>query len=77
MSKPQARFELGQKVRVLVGPKNTTPHEGTIRDVAWHHKDRRYNHYLLEGGKKVSSGTSKKTWCRSNRRSGSNGAQAT
>ena len=45
---------MGQRVRVIVNERNKTAHRGTIREVIWHFKDRRYNYYLVENGKKVS-----------------------
>jgi hypothetical protein len=54
MDKPPPTFRLGQHVRVLLNDRNSTPHEGTVRHIIWHHKDARYNYYLQEGGKKVS-----------------------
>lgn len=51
---PKPRFAVGQPVRVVVNERNKTAHRGTIREVIWHFKDRRYNYYLVENGKKVS-----------------------
>jgi hypothetical protein len=54
METPAPAFRLRQKVRVRLNQRNRTPHEGTIRAIVWHHKDRRYNYYLQEGSRKVS-----------------------
>lgn len=51
-AKPE--FELGQRVRVVVGERNRTPLAGTVHGVIWHHKDACYNYYLEVGGRKVS-----------------------
>ena len=51
---PESAFQLGQRVCVVLNERNHTPHTGTIRTVIWHHKDRRYNYYLAENGKKVA-----------------------
>ena len=51
---PTPKFAIGQRVRVRLGDRNRTAHEGTIRDIIWHFKDERHNYYLEEGGKKVS-----------------------
>ena len=51
---PEAKFAVGQKVRVILGKRNRTFHEGTIRQIIWHFKEQRHNYYLEEGGKKVS-----------------------
>lgn len=51
---PKPEFQIGDSVKVIVSDRNQTPHTGTIRDVIWHHKDQRYNFYLIECGKKVS-----------------------
>jgi len=51
---PPPRFALGQRVRVILGERNQTAHEGTLRNVVWHFKDERHNYYLEEGGKKIS-----------------------
>lgn len=54
MTPPAARFQLGQHVRVVLNARNQTPHEGTVRQVVWHHEDGCFNYYLLENGKQVS-----------------------
>jgi hypothetical protein len=54
MEKPEPAFQIKQRVRVILNERNRTPHEGTVREVVWHHKDQRYNYYLEEAGKKVS-----------------------
>jgi hypothetical protein len=54
MEKSEPMFHIGQRVRVILNDRNRTPHEGTVREIVWHHKDRRYNYYLEEAGKKVS-----------------------
>ena len=51
---PEPEFRVGQCVRVVLNDRNRTPHTGTVRQVVWHHRDRRYNYYLQEAGKKVS-----------------------
>ena len=51
---PAPKFTIGQKVRVRLGDRNQTAHEGTIRDVIWHFKDQRHNYYIEEGRKKIS-----------------------
>jgi hypothetical protein len=52
--RPPPAYSLGQRVRVILNARNRTPREGTVREIVWHFKDRRYNYYLEEGGKKVS-----------------------
>ena len=54
MDRPAPKFKIGRRVRVVLNERNRTPHEGTIREIIWHHKDAKYNYYLQEGGKKVS-----------------------
>lgn len=54
MDLPKPVFSVGQRVRVIVNDRNRTPHDGSVRQVVWHHKDQRYNYYLEEAGKKVS-----------------------
>jgi hypothetical protein len=54
MEKAEPAFQIEQRVRVILNERNRTPHEGTVREIVWHHKDRRYNYYLEEAGKKVS-----------------------
>lgn len=54
MEKSEPTFHIGQRVRVVLNDRNRTPHEGTVRQIVWHYKDRRYNYYLEEAGKKVS-----------------------
>ena len=51
-AKPE--FELGQRVKVVVGERNRTARAGTVHDVIWHHKDACYNYYLEVEGRKVS-----------------------
>jgi hypothetical protein len=51
---PEAKFVVGQRVRVILGERNRTPHEGTVREIIWHFKEQRHNYYIEEGGKKVS-----------------------
>ncbi|WP_282296056.1 hypothetical protein [Stenotrophomonas sp. PS02289] len=51
-AKPE--FEIGQRVKVVVGEGNRTPRVGTVHGVIWHHKDARYNYYLEVRGRKVS-----------------------
>ena len=51
---PPSKFSIGQKVRVRLGDRNRTPHEGTVRNIGWHFKDVRHYYYLEEAGKKVS-----------------------
>jgi hypothetical protein len=51
---PTPKFSIGQTVRVRLGDRNRTFHEGTIRDIIWHIKDQRHNYYIEEGGQKVS-----------------------
>lgn len=48
------KFAVGQAVRVIVNGRNRTAHQGTIRDVVWHFKDRRFNYYLLAEFKRVA-----------------------
>lgn len=48
------KFKVGQLVRVIVNERNTTPHTGTIREIIWHFKDKRYNYYIEASGKKIS-----------------------
>jgi hypothetical protein len=54
VDRPQPEFAIGQQVRVVLNDRNHTPHEGTIRAAVWHHKQRRFHYYILEGGRKVS-----------------------
>jgi hypothetical protein len=54
VERPEPVFTIGQHVRVTLSGRNRTPHEGTIREIIWHHKDGCYNRYLEEAGKKVS-----------------------
>jgi hypothetical protein len=53
MAKPPPAFTTGQWVQVIISDRNRTLHTGKIRAVIWHHKDKRYNYYLEERGKKV------------------------
>ena len=46
-------FRQGDLVEVIVNAKNLTHHVGTVRDAIWHLRDRRWNFYILAGGKKV------------------------
>lgn len=48
------KYAPGQRVRVRLNERNRTPHEGTIRAIVWHFKERRDYYYLEEGGKKIS-----------------------
>lgn len=47
-------LKIGQKVRVILSARNHTPREGSIIDRIWHHKDRRWNYYMEENGRRVS-----------------------
>jgi hypothetical protein len=47
-------FSVGQRVRVILNDRNRTARTGTIRQVIWHFKDRRYNYYLDVNGKRIS-----------------------
>lgn len=51
---PLPRFAIGQRVRVILGERNRTAHEGTVQDIIWHFKDERHNYYIEERGKKIS-----------------------
>lgn len=53
MNRPEPVFALGQRVRVILNVRNQTLHEGTVRDVVWHHKHECYHYYLEEDGRKV------------------------
>ena len=46
---------MGDRVRVVLSERHSTPHTGTIRQVIWHAKAARYNYYIEEDGKKVST----------------------
>jgi hypothetical protein len=52
--KPEPEFAIGQRVRVVLNERNTTPHIGTVQRIIWHFKDQRYNYYLEVDGKKIS-----------------------
>jgi len=51
---PTPTFAIGQRVRVRLSARNRTAHEGTIRDILWHFKNKRHIYYIEESGKKVS-----------------------
>jgi hypothetical protein len=51
---PPPAFSVGQRVRVIISDRNQTARTGTIRQVIWHFKDRRYNYYLDVSGKRIS-----------------------
>jgi hypothetical protein len=53
--RPPPISQLGDRVRVVPGERHATPHTGTIREVIWHFRDARYNYYIEENGKKVST----------------------
>jgi hypothetical protein len=53
--RPPPEFKVGDRVRVVPSARHQTPHTGTIRKVIWHDKDARYNYYIEENGKKVST----------------------
>lgn len=50
MQVPTPAFRVGQRVRVILNERNTTPHEGWVREILWHSKDQRYNYYLAVPG---------------------------
>ena len=52
---PPQEFQIGERVRVVLSGSHSTPRTGTIREVVWHFKDARYNYYIEESGKKVST----------------------
>jgi hypothetical protein len=52
---PKPAFAIGQWVRVILNTRNRTPHTARNREVIWHFKDKRYDYYLEERGKKVSN----------------------
>lgn len=54
LKRPAPAFQQGQRVRVRLNERNRTSHEGSIREIVWHHKERRYNYYIEESLKKVS-----------------------
>jgi hypothetical protein len=54
MNLPPPEFTVGDAVSVILNDRNRTPHTGVIRLVIWHSKDKRYNYYIAEAGKKVS-----------------------
>lgn len=47
-------LNIGQDVRVILSFRNQTAREGSIIDRVWHHKDRRWNYYMEENGKRLS-----------------------
>jgi hypothetical protein len=52
---PPVEFKVGDRVRVAPSDRHQTPRTGTIRQVIWHSRDARYNYYIEENGKKVST----------------------
>lgn len=52
---PPPEFHVGDRVRVVWSERHPTPHVGTVREVIWHFKDARYNYYIEEHGRKVST----------------------
>jgi hypothetical protein len=50
----QPRFQLGQRVTVVLNERHSTPHTGTIRDAIWHHELLRWHYFLEENGKAIS-----------------------
>jgi hypothetical protein len=52
---PPPEFNVGDRVRVVSSARHLTPHTGPIRQVVWHFKHARYNYYIEENGKKVST----------------------
>lgn len=54
MNEPEPDFSIGQQVKVILNDRNRTPHEGSVREVIWHHKDQLFNFYLEECGRKIS-----------------------
>jgi len=48
------RFQIGERVRVILNERNRTPHEGTILRAIWHFRDSCWHYFLQEGGAKVS-----------------------
>jgi hypothetical protein len=51
---PPPAFSVGQRVRVILNDRNRTARTGTIRQVIWHFKDRRYNYHLDVNGRRIS-----------------------
>lgn len=51
--KPPPELGRGDTVEVVVNAKNTTSHVGTIIDVAWHYKERKWFFIIEENGRKV------------------------
>lgn len=51
--KPPA-FRLGSNVEVVVNAKNITSLKGSIYKVIWHNKNREWNYYIFENGKRIS-----------------------
>ncbi len=53
--RPPPEFKVGDRVRVVPSGRHSTPHRGEIRQVIWHFRNARYNDYIEENGKKVST----------------------
>ncbi len=55
VERPSPEFKVGDQVRVVPSERHSTPHRGEIRQVTWHFRNARYNYYIEENGKKVST----------------------
>lgn len=47
-------FREGDIVEVIVNVRNTTYHSGVINKVIYHFKEKEWNYYISENGKKIS-----------------------
>jgi hypothetical protein len=52
VERPPSKFRAGDAVEVIASDKNRTYHKGRVRQVTWHFKDREWNFFIEENGKK-------------------------
>jgi hypothetical protein len=55
VERPPSKFRAGNAVEVIASDKNRTYHKGRVRQVTWHFKDRKWNFFIEENGKKKSA----------------------
>jgi hypothetical protein len=53
VERPPSKFRAGDAVEVVASDKNRTYHKGRVRQVTWHFKDREWNFFIEENGKKI------------------------
>jgi hypothetical protein len=54
VERPPSKFRAGDAVEVIASDKNRTYHKGRARQMTWHFKDRKWNFFIEENGKKIS-----------------------